>query len=69
MGIEAGGHEGLSREWGLGVSTGTKPSSEGFRATGEITGVILQKPPLLQRKNVGGSHRITAPGKCSFREL
>ncbi len=42
-----GGQEGLLREWGSGVSTGTGPRSEALRATREIIGVILQKPPLL----------------------
>lgn len=39
VGMEAGGQEGLLREWGSGVSTGTRPGSEAFRATREITGV------------------------------
>lgn len=41
------GQEGWLREWGSGVSTGTRPGSEGFRATREIMGVISQKPPVL----------------------
>lgn len=47
QGIEARGQEGLLREWGSGVSAGTRPGKEGFRATREITGVISPKPPVL----------------------
>lgn len=54
-------------KWGLGVYAGTRPESEAFRATGEIIGLISQKP-LLKKESGGGSCGITAPGKCSLGE-
>lgn len=41
------GQEGWSREWGSGVSIGTRSWSEGFRAMREIMGVISPKKKTL----------------------
>lgn len=68
MGIESGGQEGLLREGGSCVSTGTRPGSETFWATREIIEANSQKMPTPIKESVRGSCGITVPGKSSFCE-
>lgn len=67
VGIEVGGQEGLLGGV-LGVSTGTGPGSEAFRAKGKSWEFNFTETPTLIKKSVGGSGGITAPGKGSFGE-
>lgn len=58
MGIQAGGQESLSREWGSGVSTGTRPGSEVLGQEGNYGSNFTETTALI-KKRVGGSRGIT----------